>query len=225
MNFLFLHGLAGDSSDWKETSLLLESKGHNCLSISIPYLTSNFNSLDNLAEQLYIPKEFLGKNSIIVGNSLGGSLALKLGRYTKNIVLVASYTTTSTEHIGRGMVTLNKEISRIFFKPELLSHKKKNKYKNLWLDITSSKKEFSKLVKIKRIINQDNVNCLYKIFQNKIYAICGENDKLSPLENFYNLQKDFPKIKLKIVNECGHAIPLEKPKELSIILLNNILGE
>lgn len=224
MYFLFLHGLAGNSKDWSKTIEFLEKKGHECLSIEIPYLTSNFSSLENLLDIIkpIIPNKFLSHNSCVVGNSLGGSLALKLGKNAKKIILVASHTTTSTEWIGRGINTLNKEISRIFYDEKKISIEKKKEYENIWLNITSSRKNFSRLKKIKEIIEKDNLNYLYYVYQSKIYAICGKEDKLSPIENFYSLKNNFDKLTIFEINECGHAIPLEKPLELSL-LLDNLL--
>lgn len=225
MNFLFLHGLAGNPSDWDSVSKILQNNGHVCIAPEIPYLDSDFHSLDNLASKLklLIDKDFLDKKSIIVGNSLGGSLALKLGTEVKKITLVASYTTTSTEWIGRGKETLNREINRIFYNPKKLSKEKRLEYEELWSNSTLNRKNFSKLIQLKKAIKNDSLDFLYDTYQSKIHAICGANDQLSPLENFYKLKLDFPKIKITEIKYCGHAIPIEKPNELSKILLQNLI--
>lgn len=221
MNFLLLHGLAGNPNDWSVTAEYLENKGHKCFVPKIPYLSSDYLTLNALTEEVkkIIPIEFLEENAIIAGNSLGGSIALQIGEKSKLIVLVASYTSTSTERIGRGIKTLDREIKRIFFDPSILSIEKIKEYESLWFGLTKSRNSFSKLRRVKRAASYNVPDELYAEMQDKIHVICGENDELSPLQSFFGLKEKYPKISIETIEKCGHAIPIEKPIKLADLLI------
>ena len=220
MKYLLLHGLAGNPDDWEITARYLMSHGHSWYAPKIKYFDNDYGSLSELSKQVKesVPREFLGDDSVVVGNSLGGSIALQLGRGGRSIVLVASHTNTSTRPIGRGMETLNREIERIFHHPEKLSPEKRKEYEDIWNSFTSSRKSFAKLGKIKRAIARDNLDPFYEELQYKIYAVCGANDRLSPIGSFLKLKEKYPKIRLSKIDDCGHAIPIEKPLVLGRLL-------
>lgn len=220
MNYLFLHGLAGSSDDWHNTGKELEKFGHRWLAPSIPYLHNNFSTLADLSAVIRknIPNEFLGENAIVVGNSLGGSMALQLGSRSQRTVLVASYTSTSTQWIGRSIETLDREINRIFYNKNNIPQSKLEEYKSLWKSLTSNKESFSRLKKIKQAIEKSSLDELYEMQQSKTVFVCGLQDEISPLDNFYMLKNKFPQITINTIDNCGHAIPIEKPTELASIL-------
>jgi pimeloyl-ACP methyl ester carboxylesterase len=221
MNFLFLHGLAGSNDDWLHTQKLLKEHGHACLAPAVPFLDGDYDSLSDLSAKLrrLIPEHFLGSGSILVGNSLGGPMALLLGQHASSIVLVASHTSISTKRIGRGVDTLNRELDRIFHRPDQLSKEQRERYEQLWSSLTSCRENFKKLGRIKRAIGQDDMDRYYRAYQSKIHVICGEEDQLSPIENFIALKQQYPAIRMSRIPRCGHAIPIEKPTQLARILL------
>lgn len=220
MNFLFLHGLAGSPDDWDKTGKEIEKYGHFWLAPEIPYLHGNYSTLTELSAVVResIPDDFLGPGSIVVGNSLGGSMALQVGAESRLIVLVASYTSTSTQWIGRGIDTLDREIDRIFYDTKIIPLEKLQAYRTLWQSLTCDRRSFSRLKKIKLAIERSPLDHLYESLQEKIHAICGAQDNLSPLHNFLTLKNRFPGIALDTIENCGHAIPIEKPIELASIL-------
>lgn len=221
MNFLFLHGLAGSPNDWFATGKYLALNGHAWYAPGIPYFEAEYSSIGDLTAKIRttIPGFFLDEQSIIVGNSLGGSVALHLGEKSNLIALVACHISFSTRWIGRGVETLNREIESVFYDTSNLTKEMKTQYEELWVSLTKNRRSFSKLRKIKRAITRDNLDALYEQMQSKIHAICGAEDKLSPLENYIELKNRFPGIAINKISECGHAIPIEKPLELANLLI------
>lgn len=220
MNYLFLHGLAGDPQNWERTMLSLTKEGHKCFAPSIPYLEGRFSTLTELATALRaaIPPKYLSENSIIVGNSLGGTLALELGNKSPLIALVASYTTSSTQWIGRGIETLNREIDRLFFDRGVLNQRQLDQYIGLWKTITSSAEKIRALRRIKKAATSYDMESRYSALQDRLLLVCGSHDNISPLRIFHELVATHPRIRIETIQDCGHAIPLEKPLELAEIL-------
>ena len=148
----------------------------------------------------HIPYPYLDESSIIVGNSLGGALALELGGRSRGIVLVASYIGTSTRWIGRGLDTLHKEMKKMFFDPDILTLKQMKQYEALWLKHTSSREQFKKLIAVKIATERLDLERHYSEKQEKILAICGSHDQISPVSQFYKLQKNFIQFLFQSVN-------------------------
>lgn len=221
MNFLFLHGLAGSPNDWSATGKYLALNGHAWYAPKIPYFEAEYSSMGDLTANIRteIPGWFLDEQSIIVGNSLGGSVALHLGEKSNLIALVACHVSFSTRWVGRGVETLNREIESVFYDTSNLTTEMRKQYEDLWASLTKNRRSFTKLGEIKRAITSDNLDALYEQMQSKIHAICGAEDKLSPLENYIELKNRFPGIAINKISECGHAIPIEKPLELANLLI------
>ena len=224
MNFLFLHGLAGSPNDWSATGKYLELRGHAWYAPRIPYFEAEYSSIGNLTANVRttIPGLFLDEQSIIAGNSLGGSVALHLGEKSNLIALVACHVSFSTRWIGRGVETLNREIERVFYDTSNLTKEMRKQYEEQWAALTQNRRSFSKLKEIKSAITNNNLDALYEQMQSKIHAICGTEDKLSPLENYIALKSRFPGITINKIPECGHAIPIEKPIELAKLLIKKV---
>ncbi|MBF0518099.1 MAG: alpha/beta fold hydrolase [Nitrospirae bacterium] len=216
MKFLLLHGLAGDPTNWVETSYILKECGHKCFIPEIHYFNSNFSSIPDLAANILnnIPNNFLNEDTIVVGNSLGGSIALSLGENYSKIILVASYAKTSIPGMGLKLTTFAQELSRIFHYPNKLTKNQRNTYEKLWENITS-RDNIPRLNRIKRAALSFDDEQYYQKLHHKLQFICGGNDQVSPLEYFNDLKLRYPSIELFTIPDCGHAIPVEKPQELA----------
>lgn len=220
MNGLFLHGLAGDPWDW--AGVIRHLPGVTACTPRINYFDDAIDSLEVLADsvQEVVPPTNSGEKTIVVGNSLGGMLALAMGDAFDRIVLVASHLSTSQGFLGRGAKTVRREIGRIFHNPEQLHEVQIRGYENKWDSFTRSRERFRRLAVLKRMCNRFSPEELFARTQSKITFVCGENDAISPLKEFEKLLSRFPNARLAVFPGCGHAVPLEQPRELARVLAN-----
>ncbi len=132
MNYLFLHGLAGEPDNWLETSKILRRQDHNCFIPRIDYLEP-YDSLDELAARVTKPYEKFRQETIVVGSSLGSTLALSAGGYFRRVVLTGPHTKTHLGKIPRSREGFDIEMERIFFDYGKLNPELKDHYWERWL--------------------------------------------------------------------------------------------
>ncbi len=220
MTFVFLHGLAGDPDDFLPVAKHLQS--HRLIAPRIPYFDDDLTSIADLAGM--IAPEILRSNpcdhATLVGNSLGGTLALALADSFPHatIALVGSHISTSNRPVNRTGNAFNRELSFIFHNQAVLSENRKRRYQQKWMDFTTSRQGIRRLRVLKSIASTFDFRAHFERLQHKITLICGRNDQISPLHEFTTLLSRHNGMKLHIINECGHAIPLEHPACLARIL-------
>ncbi|MFW6324408.1 MAG: alpha/beta fold hydrolase [Desulfovibrionales bacterium] len=215
MNILFFHGLAGSPDDIDRTAAHMP--GWRFLAPQIPYLDPSFQTIEQIAEHVRqkIPESFLPENTVVAGNSLGGALALSLGASFSRIMLVASHLRTSTRRIGRGVLAFQHEISQIFHDPQRIPHDRKKRYEAMWNEFTSCRKKFRLFRNVKTMSERFDFNTRYCRLQDRIIIVCGRSDRISPVESFQSLVQQYPGMRMHVVEQCGHAIPLERPDALA----------
>jgi len=221
MNYLFLHGLVGEPDNWTDTIGVLQAKGALCHISRIDFLRDKYNSLDELAAKIYEPflDSFLPQESIVVGNSLGCILAMSIGTSFYRVVLANPHTETKFGRITRHHERFYKELEKLFYDPSKLSPELKAHYWDIWSSFISSRANIKRLREIKKMSDGYNQEEKYEQLQDRITIVCGKEDQLSPVSYFEDLAKRHPKIRLHIIEECGHAIPIEKPEELAELLI------
>jgi pimeloyl-ACP methyl ester carboxylesterase len=215
MKVLFLHGMAGAPDDISTTAELLPE--FLIRAPQIPYFEERHQSIEQLAGHVRetLPPEFTRGDVLLAGNSLGGALALSLGVDHRKIVLVSSHIRTSTGRISRKMSTLHQELARVFHDPSTLSRERVKRYEDMWRQFTTCRKRFRRLGQLKRMAEKFDYHGRYRALQGRIALICGRHDPISPLEAFHELRGRYPAMDMHVIEDCAHAIPLEKPRALA----------
>jgi pimeloyl-ACP methyl ester carboxylesterase len=216
---LFLHGLAGDPEDWDGVAARLD--GVETLAPRVEYLAEGVGSLPELADRVRagLPAGWRGRT--VVGNSLGGMLALAMageGVDLRRLVLVGSHLSTGFGFLRRDRRAVRDEIARIFHEPHRLSEERVRHYEAKWAELVGSRRAFGRLRGLKRAVQGFDAAPLYERLQERIVLVCGLHDRLSPLAEFRSLQARYPGMRLEVVDRCGHAVPLERPGRLASIL-------
>jgi len=216
--FLFLHGLAGDPDDWDH--IVAGLPRDRVMVPRIPYFDSPYHCLDELAGHVtdQLPPDWPCGNTVVMGNSLGGSLALILGEQARRLLLVASHLPSSryspTGGTGRGTGFFRRELERVVHNVHLLDEDKVARYRKKWRDLILSRSRVRRLRTIKKVAATFPVGRYWEMLQHKITFVCGSHDRISPLEEFRTLHAALPKSRLHILPDCGHAVPLERPDAL-----------
>jgi pimeloyl-ACP methyl ester carboxylesterase len=63
-----------------------------------------------------------------------------------------------------------------------------------------------------------------KKIKKKSLIIASGSDRISPLGPIKELARQLPNVKLKIMKDCGHLVPLEKPKAIASIIKKWLKG-
>jgi len=246
---LFLHGFAGSSNDWNFlidklptgfTPILIDLLGHG--KTSSPQSIQEYLEESQVEQLKLIMDELAIHNSILVGYSMGGRLALSFSMRYPNFVRALVLESTSF-----GLASEIEREERIIHDADLANQIKElplNDFFDFWYSIPlfeSLKKLPSENInnfKQTRINSNNKIglhNSLlgfstgkmdyyldrYNKLENKVLLIAGELDK-----KFSTISKKADKqnsnSELNLVKDCGHNVHLEKPKEF-LKLLNTFL--
>lgn len=223
---IILHGLMGNLSNFDCAFDYFSKNGYNVLMpelpiYSLPLLKTNVRNLAKFIKEF---TEYKGlKDYILLGNSLGGHIALY---YTKRfpekvagIVLTGSsglYESAMGEsYPKRGDYDyIKKKAEDVFYTPETAT-------KEIVDEVYNTLNDRSKLIRTlsiaKSAIRHNMAGDLPNI---KIPAglIWGKNDKVTPPEVAEEFNKLLPNSTLYWIDKCGHAAMMEHPEEFNILL-------
>lgn len=228
MRFLFLHGLAGDPDDWDP--IVARLPGDRVMAPRIPYFDSPYDCLEELAGHVQdtLPLSWPCRDTVVVGNSLGGTLALIMGEQARRLVLVGSHLPfsryTPERRTGRGSCFFQRELERIVHNVHVLGDEKIARYRNKWRELILSRSRVRRLRTIKKIAATFPVRRYWETFQDKITFVCGSHDRISPLDEFRRVHGTLPGSRLHVLPDCGHAVPLERPEAL-LAMIHEIQGD
>ena len=218
---LYLHGLIGSDTNWKKLiNYIYPAKS----------LTPKLNYLTSIDEQInYLRKKtqtYETDKKICIANSLGCLLALKMAdEYDKLILIAPPYKFFEGSAIlsTRRIEMLKKEL---FFDSNAIPKDELNDSINFWLNKYRKRTNIVKLKELKKELLEFNFIESYAKYQKKIHFVLGKEDKLVPVEEFLNMcKKESITTNLSIIDNCAHAVQIEKPLELSKIINCYIKGK
>ncbi|MBU8879775.1 alpha/beta hydrolase [Bacillus sp. FJAT-29790] len=215
---LFIHGAGGTKSKWRAVGGYFKSSQFEV--IDLPghgdNETSIFASIQDYAANI---DKAIQEDTIVVGHSMGGLIALELAarsKKVKGVVLAASFYELPVhpkmlEKLENGeypsslfYASYNKDIS------EHLLEEEKQELNQVPIEITYADfNACNQYTEGKRALSSLNI---------PIYAILGSQDRLLPIgaaESLKNVKSD---MKITEIEGSGHYIMLEKPKEFILAL-------
>jgi pimeloyl-ACP methyl ester carboxylesterase len=223
---IILHGLMGNLSNFDGVFDHFSNKGYRIIMpelpiYSMPLLKTNVR---NLAKFIKRFTEFKGlKDYILMGNSLGGHIALYYTKHypeqVKGIVLTGSsglYESAMGEsYPKRGDYEyIKKKAQDVFYDPEVAT-------KEIVDDVYKTLNDRSKLIRTlsiaKSAIRHNMANDLPSM-KMPACLIWGKNDTVTPpevAEEFYRL---LPNSSLYWIDKCGHAAMMEHPEKFNELL-------
>lgn len=218
MRCIFLHGLAGEPEDFAAVRVHLS--GWRVAAPAIDYFSGRFESLDDLARMVRksLAPEFQDPSCLVIGNSLGGVLALALAKNYVHAVLAGSHIRMSSGFVGRGSGVLATELARIFHDPARLSAARIRRYEERWQAFASSRAKLRQLRPLKRMVQSFDGHGLYRRLQGRLTLVCGASDAISPLDCCKELVAQYPGMGMEVLEDCGHAVPIERPQALARVL-------
>lgn len=228
---LLLHGLFGALSNFQDVIQHFSKQ----FRVIFPFLPlyeyplskSTVAGMASFVEKLIKHKNL--KNIHLLGNSLGGHIALVYA--LKNLDLVKSITLTGSSglfenSLGDGYP--NKEsYEYVRKKTEFTFYDPKTATKELVDEIFETVNNRNKAIRIvvmaKSAVRHNLRNELEKI-KSPVKLIWGREDNITPLFVGEEFEKLLPNAQLSVINECGHAPMMEQPalfnKELESFLFS-----
>ena len=216
---LLVHGLFGALSNWK-TVITELSKNYRVIVPRLPIteVDPSKASISGLSEFVrnFISSKKL-KNISIIGNSLGGHLALDYvihsQRNVNNLILTGSSGLFENSFGGsfpkRGDYNyINERVNYTFYNPKILS----KKYIKEVYDTLNDNDKCLNIIKLARSAQRNNMSeLLYKITSPTL-LVWGLNDTIPPPSVAHEFNRLIKNSKIKFIDSCCHAPMMEHPK-------------
>jgi pimeloyl-ACP methyl ester carboxylesterase len=223
-SIILLHGLFGGLSNWKEVVDYFEPR----FEIYIPelpiYEKYQPDTLEHLIDFLERMIESAGlKNVILVGNSLGGHVAIRYThRHPNNVdklVLTGSSGLYENTQIGsylkRGDYTYIRErVAATFYDPAIATDELVAEV----LQVTTNSFKCLCAIKAAKSAQRDSVLTLLPEISTPTLLIWGDDDQITPPSVANEFKSHLPNAKLIMLPECGHAPMMEKPEAFNEVL-------
>jgi len=223
-----LHGIMGSLSNFNGVFDYLPKNGYRILIPELPLYTLPLlkTNVKNLA--LFIKKFVEYKaldNYILLGNSLGGHIALYFAKtYPENIkalVLTGSsglYENSMGEsYPKRGNYDyIKKKAEEVFYDPKVATKEVVDEV----FKIVNNRLKLIKTLSIAKSAIRHNMSADLPDMEMPVCLIWGKNDRVTPPNVAVEFNNLFPNSNLYWIDKCGHAPMMEHPNEFNTILLN-----
>lgn len=222
---VLLHGLFGSLSNW-ENVIEHFSKSYRVIVPILPIYDTTFKdtSLEGIVSYLHTFFQKLKlENVSLMGNSMGGQLALKFAlKYTslvKKLVITGSAglyeNTMGTTFPKRGDYNYVKEKVRdTFYNPEVASEKLVDEVFNITRSIPKS----LRIVRFARVSQKNNLASELPAVNVPTLILWGKNDTITPVEVAYRFHNLIPNASLKVIDACGHVPMMEQPEQFNYLV-------
>ena len=229
-SIILLHGLFGGLSNWKG---VIDHFGLT-YDVHVPLLPimheHKEDELDYLVNwlQQYIDDAGL-KKVILVGNSLGGHVAILYAyRNLQNVralVLTGSSGLYEKNALGsfprrHSHSFIREHVGNTFYDPNTATDELVDEV----FKIVGDNRKCLRIIKTSRRTQNSYVTDLLPQIKLPVLLIWGENDTITPPHVAEDFLKMLPDAKLVYLSACGHAPMMEKPKEFNKALEDFIIN-
>jgi pimeloyl-ACP methyl ester carboxylesterase len=225
---IILHGLMGALSNFDGVFNYFPKKGYKVIIpilpiYKLPLLKTNVKNLSKFLKDFMIHKKI--DKAILIGNSLGGHIALYFSKLNlknvKGLVLTGSSglyeKSMGDTYPKRGNYEYIKtKTQEVFYDPKVAT-------KEVVDEIYASVNDRSRVIKTLAIAKSAIRHNMAKDLPKMTIPVCliwGKNDTVTPPEVAVEFQKLLPNASLYWVDKCGHAPMMEHPDTFNKILDN-----
>lgn len=229
-SIILLHGLFGGLSNW---TAVIDHFG-TAYDVHVPLLPimdeHKEDELDYLVNWLgrYIDGSGL-KNVILVGNSLGGHVAIL---YThRNLTNVRSLVLTGSSGLyekntlgsfpkRKSYSYIREHVANTFYDPSIATEQLVNDV----FEIVGDNRKCLRIIKTSRKTQRSYVTDLLPEIKLPVLLIWGSEDSITPPHVAEDFQRMLPDTRLVYLSQCGHAPMMERPNEFNRALEGFIRG-
>lgn len=222
---VLLHGLFGALSNW-EAVLNEFSADYRVIIPLMPIYkkTKVSTTVDGLAGfvQEFLDYKGIGK-SIVLGNSLGGHIALVFALNNPDRVMAMALTGSSglfesgmgSTFPRRGSYSYIKErVEFTFFDPATATDELIDEV----FDIVNDNYKALRVLKIARAAQRQNLRDTIGNIRVPVLLVWGLNDNVTPPNVAHEFHKLLPNSELRFLDRCGHAAMMERPEAFNRVL-------
>jgi pimeloyl-ACP methyl ester carboxylesterase len=221
---ILLHGLFGQLSNWDSVAAYFQSTYDVHIPALPVYDRHDGDQLNYLTDHLesYLLDHRLA-DVILVGNSLGGHLAILYAhRHPKNVgrlVLTGSSGLYENNSMGgyprrNSYDYIRERVAYTFYDPAVAT--------NLLVDevfrITTDPAKCLSIVRLAKSAQRNYVADLLPAITADALLIWGKDDKITPPHVAREFKSLLPRANLVMLSQCGHVPMMEKPEEFNSIL-------
>lgn len=225
---IVLHGLMGDLSNFDGVFKYFSANGYKVIIPQLPLYTLPIlkTNVKNLAKFI---REFLDfkqlKNVVLLGNSLGGHIALVFnkysGKYVKAMVLTGSSglyeKSMGSTYPKRGdKEYIRNKVAEVFYDPAVAT----DELVDIVMDSVSDRMKVIKILAMAKSAIRHNMADDLPNMKTPTCLIWGKNDMVTPPEVAEDFHRLLPDSDLFWVDKCGHAAMMEHPDLFNEILHN-----
>jgi pimeloyl-ACP methyl ester carboxylesterase len=221
---ILLHGLFGALSNWGNVITHFESKYEIHVPLLPIYEDSKGDGLENMVKFLEEYIEYAKLESVIlVGNSLGGHVAViyahRHPEKVNKLILTGSsglYENTGVGgYVKRGNLSYIRErVAYTFYDPAVATDALVTEV----FGITTDNKKCFAILKMAKSAQRNYVADILPEIQTRSLLIWGQNDNITPVEVAMEFKRLMPQAGLFLLEECGHAPMMERPKEFNELM-------
>lgn len=222
---VLLHGLFGALSNW-EAVLHEFSRDYRVIIPLMPIYkkTKVSTTVDGLAGFVheFLDYKGIGK-SIVLGNSLGGHIALVFALNNPDRVMAMALTGSSglfesgmgSTFPRRGSYSYIKErVQFTFFDPATATDELIDEV----FDIVNDNYKALRVLKIARAAQRQNLRDTIGNIHVPVLLVWGLNDNVTPPNVAHEFHKLLPNSELRFLDRCGHAAMMERPEAFNRVL-------
>jgi len=223
---IVLHGLMGTLSNFKETFFHFSENGYKVLIpelplYSLPLLKTNVKNLAIFLKEFMEHKNI--DSAILLGNSLGGHIALYFTKHyqqkVKALVLTGSsglYEKAMGDSFPKrgNYEYIEQKTKSVFYDPEIGT---KEMVDDVFKIVNDRNSVIRTLAIAKSAIRHNMAKDLPEM-KIPTCIIWGKQDNVTPPEVADDFHKLLPNSDLFWIDKCGHAAMMEKPEEFNTIL-------
>jgi len=223
---IILHGLMGALSNFEGVFNYFSSKGYKVIIpilpiYNLPLLKTNVKNLSKFLKEFMTHKKI--EKAILLGNSLGGHIALYFTKLNLNNVaglVLAGSSGLYEKSMGdtypkRGNYEyIKNKTQEVFYNPEVAT---KEIVDEIYASVNDRHRVIKTLAIAKSAIRHNMAKDLPKL-NIPTCIIWGKNDTVTPPEVAVDFEKLLPDANLYWIDKCGHAPMMEHPDEFNKIL-------
>jgi pimeloyl-ACP methyl ester carboxylesterase len=222
---VFLHGLFGTNEHWEPTLHALGST-HRALALALPIfeLPPDDLSVAGLRRHVegFLEAERLGP-AVVVGNSLGGHVALDLALHAParvRALVLAGSSGLLERSFTRGVphrpsaAFVREKMAEVFHDPSLVTPQ--------WVDAIRDalgRRSYAlRVLRVSRSARRYNLEARLGEIRCPTLLVWGLEDRITPREVALRFLQGLPQATLRLIPECGHAPMIERPETFSPFL-------
>ena len=228
---VFLHGLVGLNDHWEGVVEHVRGSA-KCILLELPLLDLEYEdcSIDGATE---LTEKFLakvvGERAVLVGNSFGGHVALKLaiGRpdLVRGLVLAGASGLIEKSMVGDVQIRpsrewLERKIGELFYDKSKMNRADIERA----FATLNHRQQARAMVKLSKSARRNHLGEYIGNIKCPTLILWGRQDIVTPPEACDLFAKGIPNNRVVWLDDCGHAPMIERPREFAAALTEYLKG-